>query len=646
MGTENNKATDDRKIGEILIEEGLINETQLQEAYQAQSASPTYKPIGQILVDQKLITQKQINYLLDCNYKRARLGDILVRSGVITQDLVDIALSKQKESGVRLGEELVKLNFISEEEMKQVLSTQLNIPYVNLDDMKIDRSLVKLINKNYALHNHVVPIAKQNDTMTLAMADPTCTWLVDELEAMTGLAVNVVTSTSSAIKSAFSRLYEQKELSDNGAEFEMIEEESEKITESEPQKEFQTSKSADSLVSHIISQAIENSASDIHIESGPHRLNIRYRIDGVLKESHLGELQDDIHKNQKEIISRTKIMGKLDIAERRRPQDGSFRARIMKAGKPVKIDFRISIIPGYFGENIVIRILDSRNAPKSLDQLGFSEKITNQLGQLLKRNEGLTLITGPTGSGKSTTLYGALMSIYRPGIKILTAEDPIEYVYDNISQCQVDDKIGNTFANYIRAFLRQDPEVIMVGEIRDSETAQMALRAAQTGHMVLSTLHTNDTYSSILRLFGLNVDANLIASCLIGVLSQRLIRQICPHCKAEYNPPDELLKEFFSSDTPKIKWYRGGKCSACNYTGYLGRLAVSQLWSPSDHDILLINKGNLDELRESSDKSTIFMIEDVIRLLQEGKTNLEEAIRTLPYSCIFQFHKMAEQYLQ
>jgi len=645
MNTENITTPRDRKIGEILIEEGLINETQLQDAYQAQSTTRKYKPIGQILVDQELITQKQINYLLDCNWKRARLGDILVRSGVITKDLVDIALSKQKESGIRLGEELVKQNFISEKVMKQVLCTQLNIPYVNLDDMKIDRSLIKLINKNYALHNHVVPVAKHCDTLTLAMADPTCSWLVDELEAMTGLAVSVITSTNSAIKSAFSRLYERKELADTSTEFEMIEEETDKIAETKPLNEIETSKTADSLVSHIINQSIKNGASDIHIESGPHRLNIRYRIDGVLKEPFLGTLQDDINRNQKEIISRTKIMGKLDIAERRRPQDGSFRARIMKAGKPVKIDFRISIIPGYFGENIVIRILDSRKAPKSLEQLGFSEKITNQLHQLLKRNEGLILITGPTGSGKSTTLYGALMSIYRPGTKILTAEDPIEYVYDNISQCQVDEKIGNTFANYIRAFLRQDPEVIMVGEIRDSETAQMALRAAQTGHMVLSTLHTNDTYSSILRLSGLKVDANLIASCLIGVLSQRLIRQICPHCKEEYNPTDELLKEFFSSGAPKIKWYRGGKCSSCNYTGYLGRLGVSQLWSPSDKDILLINKGLLEELRESSDQSTIFMIEDAMTLLKEGKTNLEELIRTLPYSCIFQFHKLAEHFL-
>ena len=238
-------------------------------------------------------------------------------------------------------------------------------------------------------------------------------------------------------------------------------------------------------------------------------------------------------------------------------------------------------------------------------------------------------------------MYGALMSVYRPGIKVLTAENPIEYVYDNITQCQVNEKIGNTFANYIRSFLRQDPEVIMVGEIRDPETAQMALRAAQTGHFVLSTPHTNDTFSTIMRLVGLGVDPNLLSSCLIGVLSQRLVRQICPPCRQEYQPPEELLKEFFKDSPPNLKWQNGKKCSHCNYTGYLGRMAVSQLWTPSDHDILLINKGEInDTLRKSSDQNTIFMSEDAGRLLTEGKTNLEELTRTLPYSCIYQFLNM------
>lgn len=640
------QSSNDRKIGEILIEEGLVDEGQLQEAYRLQTVSSTYRPIGQILIDQKTITQKQLNFLLDHHWKRARLGDVLVRSGAITKELLDVALLKQKKSGLRLGEELVKNNFITEKVMRQVLCTQLNIPYVNLDDITIDSSLVRIINRNYAQRNQVVPVAKIGDTMTLAMDDPTCSWLVEELGAMTGFAINVVTSTRSAIKNAFKRLYEKTEVTNTGSELEMIEEENDALVEKKSFLETKQSKTADALVSQIINMAMNAGASDIHLESGDRQLVIRLRIDGVLKDPYLDSLQEEINRNQREIISRIKIIGKLDISERRRPQDGSFRAKILRDGQSIKIDFRISIVPGYYGESIVIRILDARNAPKSIEQLGFSEKITRQFNHLLKRNEGLILITGPTGSGKSTTLYGGLMSIYRPGIKILTAENPIEYVYDNITQCEVNEKIGNTFANYIRAFLRQDPEIIMVGEIRDAETATMALKAAQTGHMVLSTLHTNDTLSSILRLFGLGIEPNLIASCLVGVLSQRLVRKICPHCAVEYTPSEQLLKEFFKTTPPNITWHTGQKCSHCNYTGYSGRIAVSQLWSPSNNDILLINKGEVNEaLRESSDQSTLFMVDDAMRLLIDGTTNLEELIRTLPYSCIYQFHKLAENRL-
>jgi type IV pilus assembly protein PilB len=314
----------------------------------------------------------------------------------------------------------------------------------------------------------------------------------------------------------------------------------------------------------------------------------------------------------------------------------------VKEGQEVKIDFRISVIPGYYGENVVLRILDARNAPKSIDELGFSERINDTLHRLLKRNTGIILVTGPTGCGKSTTLYGALMTSYRPGIKILTAEDPIEYVYDKITQCEVNEKLGNTFAKYVRAFLRQDPEIIMVGEIRDTETAEMTFRAAQTGHMVLSTLHTNDAIGSITRLLGLDVDPSLISSCLLGVVSQRLVRGICPNCKKEYMPSKQLLREFFEVPPVDIRWFKGQRCSQCNHTGYSGRIAVSELWIPSEKDTILINKGEgVDELRESSAQSTIFMSEDAMEKLRAGKTNLEELIRTLPFSSIYQFRRLA-----
>jgi len=637
MNTKEKIRSRDRKIGEILLDEELISKDQLQEAFRIHKGRDIYKPIGQIFVDQKFITKKQLNFLLDRHLKRPKLGNILVRSGILSEHELDIALEHQQKSDLRLGEILVKLDFITEELMRKTLCAQLNIPYIKLETTSLDRSLVRIINKSYAKKHNIVPIARVGDTVTLAMDDPTSFWLVEELEATSGLNINAVTSTRASIQDAFYRLYENKDLLSGDIGVELIKEDDTDTAIMATYLESHDIVKADALMSKIISMGLQNSASDIHIESGDQNIAVRFRIDGVLREPDFSFFQNDLNKNRRQIISRIKILGKMDIAERRRPQDGSFRAQIVKDGNEFKIDFRVSVIPGYYGENAVLRILDNRKAPKTIDQLAFSEKITEKLHQLLKRNTGLILITGPTGSGKSTTLYGALMTLYRPGIKILTAEDPIEYVYENITQCEVNYKIGNTFANYIRAFLRQDPEVIMVGEIRDAETAEMAFGAAQTGHLVLSTLHTNDAISSITRLLGLGVDRNLITSCLLGVVSQRLVREICSHCKKEYVPSEELLKEFFETPPTDIQWFKGQKCSLCDYTGYNGRIALAQIWMPNENDVILINKGAvIDELRKSSYQSTVFMLEDAVRLLRDGRTNLEELIRALPYSHIYE----------
>ncbi len=630
------------KIGEILISEGLINQSQLQEALSVQKGLKKYKPIGQILVDQKIITQKQLNFLLDRHGKRPRLGETLIRSGVLTQEQLKIALDHQKTTGLRLGETIVRLSFTTEEVMRQALCTQLNIPFINLEDISIDRSLSKLINKNYAQKHHIIPISKIGDNITLVMDDPTNMEVIGELEEFAGHTINVVTSTQAAIKDAFHSLYEDtwKKSADSGLKL-SGEDTIETLGESKSD-ESQKDRRADAFVTKLISMGLDQGTTDIHLESLDRRMLIRFRVDGVLQDAYLGPAQEQINRYRREIISRIKILGILDIAEKRRPQDGSFRAHITKEGQATNIDFRISIIPGYYGENVVIRVLDARKAPQSIHQLGLSKKTTETLRQLLERNTGIILITGPTGSGKTTTLCGALMTLYKPGIKILTAEDPIEYVYDNITQCEVNQKLGNTFASYVRAFLRQDPEVIMIGEIRDSETAEMAFRAAQTGHLVLSTLHTNDAISAVTRLSGLDVDPNLLSSCILGVASQRLVRQICPKCKAEYVPSKDLIKEFFNVPPSDIRWFKGQKCSHCSYTGYSGRVAIAELWTPSEEDIILINKGaSIDELRESSYKSTSFMAEDAVEMLRAEKTNLEELIRTLPYSSIYQFRRIS-----
>jgi type IV pilus assembly protein PilB len=630
----------DLGIGEILVREGLISNSQLEDAFRIQDRLGIYKPIGQILVDKKTITQRQLNFLLDHYRKRLKLGDVLLRLGAISNEDLEVALDYQKETGIRLGEALIELNLLTERDMRQSLCTQLNIPFINLDTMIIDQSLERLINRNYAFKNQIVPLARIGDSLTMVMDDPTDLGLIEELETATGFTINVVTSTRVAIQNAFTRLYDETDHTKQDLDLELFKEDTVEPQQNSKYVEFQQTRKANIILSEIINIGINKLASDIHIEALDRRVTIRFRIDGVLHDLNLTELQKSINRHRKEIISRIKILGNLDIAEKRRPQDGSFRARITRNGKTTKVDFRISIVPGYYGENAVIRILDGGKAPTSIKQLGFSKRINDGLSGLLARNTGIILATGPTGSGKTTTLYGMLMTLYRPGIKILTAEDPIEYVYDGITQCEVNPRIGNTFAKYIRAFLRQDPEVIMIGEIRDSETAEMAFRAAQTGHIVLSTLHTNDAVSSIVRLLDLKVDPNLIGSCLLGVISQRLIRQVCSKCKAEYMPPKELLKEFFNDPPTDITWVKGQKCQHCNHTGYNGRFAVVELWAPGDKDILLINKGaSIDELRESSIENMLFMSEDAMEKVRKGKTNLEELMRTLPYSSIYQFRR-------
>jgi type IV pilus assembly protein PilB len=644
VGQANPSSPNDPQLGSLMVEEGLITDSQLQEALRTQRELDVYKPVGQILVDQKAISAKQLNLFLDNRQKRARLGEILLKSKIITGEQLEIALGYQKTTGLPLGEMLIKLNYMNEETMRQALCKHLNIPYIDLDKFTIDPALRKLINKSYAKNNRVVPLANLGNTITLAMEDPTNTAVVKELRSSTGLTIDVVTSTSAKIRHAFAKLYGE-ELSgeqevDHGHEL-ISDEGSDEASKSRYLEEYQQTQRADDAVRKIINIAVKNRASDIHIESLDNRLLVRFRVDGVLQELNLGALQDLIDKNRKEIISRIKILGKMDIAEKRRPQDGSFRVRVERNGEVVAVDFRVSIIPSYYGENVVLRILDKKNAPTSIKDLGFSQAITERLHQLLKRTTGILLITGPTGSGKSSTLYAALMTLYRPEIRILTAENPIEYVYENLSQCEVNEKIGNTFAHYLRAFLRHDPEVIMVGEIRDQETAEMAFRAAQTGHMLLSTLHTNDATSAVNRLLDLNIEANMITSSLLGVHAQRLVRKTCEQCKEEYLPSEELLKEFFSTPPANFRWMKGRGCPHCNFTGYKGRMAVAELWTPSEDDIVLINKGMpFDAIKASAQKSTILMAADAMEKIQAGQTTLDELMRTLPYSSIEQFRRL------
>jgi type IV pilus assembly protein PilB len=632
------------RLGELLVKEGLLTVHQLDVALKDQARRDAYAPLGKILVDKGYLTSKQLTLMLDRSEKRPRLGEVLLRNKSITQERLDQALREQRARHRPLGQVLIQLDFISDETMRQALGVQLNIPYLDLDRLILDPSLTRYVNRSYARRHLLVPVSQVGSMLTVSMNDPTDHSAIDEISRSTGHIVNVVTSSQESIKRAFKRLYEEAVEVDApavGAEVVDVDEDAEGFSlKSRYADAYVQDKRADAAVRHILALAIERRCSDIHLENLAGRLHIRFRIDGILQELDLGAMQQAADNSAREIVSRIKILGKLDIAEKRRPQDGAFRARIERDGRTMNVDFRVSILPGYYGESVVLRILDKGNAPTSIEKLGFSAEITSSLNQLLKRPTGILLITGPTGSGKSTTLYAALMTLYRPEIRILTAEDPIEYVYEQFSQSEVNERIGNTFARYLRAFLRHDPEVIMIGEIRDEETAEMAFRAAQTGHLLLSTLHTNDAISSVTRLRDVNVDPNLIASSLLGVVAQRLVRAVCPQCREEYDPHPELIREFFPERPAGMTFYRGHGCDACNQSGYRGRMSVAELWVPNDEDIILISKkASMDEIRTSARRSTVSMVQDAWERLSVGRTNLEELIRVLPYSSVYQFRQ-------
>ena len=551
---------------------------------------------------------------------------------------VESAVAQQKQHGLPLGQLLVKLGFVTDEAMRMALADQLGVPFIDLDKTIIDRRLARTVGRTFAYRHLLVPIAQAGRTLTIAMDDPTKTALVDDLSRMSGMTVTAVTASSRGIQRALRRLY------DETGDSEMV------LQESTPDDQAgsaavlddQMAQQADALFQQVLVRAIENRCSDIHLEMLPPAMHIRFRVDGVLRRPDFGLGQQALDRNMREIVSRIKILAKLDIAERRRPQDGSFRVTLDRGGSKSAVDLRVSTIPSYSGESVVIRILDRKGAPSGLDALALDPTMTAGIKKALSRTNGIFLVTGPTGSGKSTTLYACLAQLNRPEIRILTAEDPVEYVYEELSQSEVNADIGNTFASFLRAFLRHDPEVIMIGEIRDEETAEMAFRAAQTGHLLLSTLHTNSALEALPRLLDLQIDPSLIASSLIGVMSQRLARQICPDCRKPDTPSPALVREFFGEATPDVQFFKGTGCAKCHFVGYRGRALVAELWLPDEQDYLLImQRAPLNELKVSATRTTTTMAQDAHARLKDGRTTLEELARVLPYPAVVEHRERA-----
>jgi type IV pilus assembly protein PilB len=623
------------RLGELLLAERLVTAAQLDEALRVQSTSEGYAPLGHILVAQRIITRDQLLSVLERHRRSSKLGDILLKTGDLSAADLETALAEQRRSGQALGEVLIRLGSVSEERLRMALCRQLHIRFFSLDTIIIDPTLRNLVNEKFAMKHRTVPLARVGNLLVVAMDDPTQTRVIDDLQRSTGLKVEIITSTSAHITRALERLY-HVEVTPNlhsGATVDVIGEDAD--SDIYGPAGLRQMDSADEIVRKLLRVAIDRGASDIHLETISGRLQVRFRIDGMLQHFNLGTLGDDLGRQRGEVLSRIKILATLDISERRRPQDGSFRARVETDGRVVPMDFRVSVIPSYYGENAVVRILDPRGAPESLAALKLAPPVTERLQQLIHASAGTILVTGPTGSGKSTSLFAIMKSVYRPEIKIVTAEDPIEYVCAQFCQHEVDERVGNTFASYTRAFLRHDPEVIMLGEIRDAQTAELAFRAAQTGHLVLSTLHTNDALGAVTRLKDLGVDNSMCASSLLGVLAQRLVREICWNCKEEYAPDPALLRVAFEMVPSDLRWYHGAGCSTCHHTGYKRRVAITELWTPSLDDVLLITQeAPFDVIAASARKNTYSMATDAMAKLREGRTTLEELLRVMPPSAL------------
>jgi len=507
----------------------------------------------------------------------SRLGDVLHRRGELTAQQLADALVQQHEAGGALSSHLVRLGFVSEEKLLAYLGSECRLPVVNPLLDEISRDILAVVPRALVVKHHVLPTALVRSTLTLAMADPSNLTAIDEVRFLTGFDVKVVVAAPSLLQQAIERYY------DAGADYDAVlsklHEAAIEVARDEDDVDLQELQRATEeapvvrLVNTLLSDAIHKRASDIHVEPYEKSLRVRFRVDGVLYEIMQPPLR---WKNA--LISRLKIMAQLDIAERRMPQDGRIKLKIAGAKE---MDFRVSVLPTMFGEKVVLRLLDKSNLQLDMTKLGFEEGALAHFQAAIAKPFGMVLVTGPTGSGKTTTLYSALSELNKPSTNVSTAEDPIEFNLPGINQVQVKDEIGFNFAAALRAFLRQDPDVIMVGEIRDFETAEVGVKAALTGHLVLSTLHTNDAPSTVNRLLNMGVEPFLVAGSINLIMAQRLARLICTQCKEEHPVAPEVLRELGWSGEP-ITAYHGVGCPACAGTGYRGRVALYEVMPMSD----------------------------------------------------------------
>ena len=586
-----------------------------------------------------------------------RIGELLLKEKRITADQLQQALNHQKAGGGKLGYNLVKMGFVKDEEITALLSKQYGVPSINLSQFEIDPGVVKLIPPDTAHKYQIVPLSRSGATLTIAMTDPTNVFAMDDIKFMTGYNVEPVVASETAVIDAIQKYYptggagkagpssapavvaptgasalemaskgleELQNQLDNAGEVEVLEELQE-ISADALAKQGEDAPVV-RLVNVVLMSAIQKGASDIHVEPYEKELRVRYRIDGILY-----NIMSPPMKFRDAIVSRIKIMSKLDIAEKRLPQDGRIKIRFNESGTQKEIDFRVSVLPTLFGEKIVMRLLDKDKLMLDMTKLGFEPESLAKFEAAILRPWGMVLVTGPTGSGKTNTLYSAISKINTSETNIMTAEDPVEFNLVGVNQVQVRENIGLNFAAALRSFLRQDPNIILVGEIRDFETAEIAVKAALTGHLVLSTLHTNDAPSTVNRLMNMGIEPFLVASSVHLICAQRLVRKVCANCKepAPLPPPALVQAGFSQEDAGAVQPMKGKGCEKCNQTGYKGRVGLYEVMEIAEElrELILVGASGLELRRKAVDEGMITLRQSGLRKVKDGMTTVEEVVR-------------------
>lgn len=556
--------------------------------------------------------------------KKIRLGDLLVENAVITESQLMDALKQQKSTGQRLGGTLVNLGYVGEEQLLRFLAQQLQIQYIDLPNFKINQETVNRLSEIQARRFRTLVLDEKDNKYLVAMADPTDLDRYDQIQQVLGKPLEVTVAKESDIVRNIDLFYRKtseisslaEELQDelSSDEFELP-----GLSDTTETDEAPVAK----LLQSVFEEAVQLQASDIHIEPDQDVLRIRLRVDGSLQEQVMKE-----KRIAPALVLRLKLMCGLDISEKRKPQDGRFNIKV----RGHSVDIRLSTMPVQYGESVVMRLLDQTSGIIKLDEVGMSTRLLKQFRQLLRSQHGMILVTGPTGSGKTTTLYSALTELNSPEKKIITIEDPVEYYLSRVNQVQVNNKIGLDFAKVLRAVLRQDPDVVLIGEMRDQETAEIGLRAAMTGHLVLSTLHTNDSISSALRLADMGAEPYLVASALRGIVAQRLVKRNCNYCAETYRielQQEYWLKSVGFNDFSNATFKKGSGCSQCNNTGYRGRVAIHEMLILDEQLLSALRRHDVDEFTAIAKKSELFtpLLESVLALAASGQTSLDEVMR-------------------